>query len=293
MRMIDTYTDVLSLFYGKRFDLSVWREYAHSISPSLATLAEADAAVYEMATQVIPVIERATDNLTKLEETHASFVKATTHLSRRVVDVLGADLDVDLILYLGLCNGAGWATSLDGRKVVLLGLEKIIELDWCDAEKMTSLIYHELGHLWHEALGNLHHTSEVLLEQSVWQLYQEGVAMYCEQLLCGDLTGFCRHDAAWLSWCKEHKDALFAAYVRRIDQEESTQDFFGDWCSYQGHSDIGYYLGCELVKSLLPTHSLNEIAKLGVDVLLQALRDCAKPIRSSATDEGVRLLIVD
>lgn len=41
-------------------------------------------------------------------------------------------MDVDIILYLGLASGAGWATTLGGKRVILLGVEKIIEIDWYD-----------------------------------------------------------------------------------------------------------------------------------------------------------------
>ena len=277
MRILDTYNEIISLFAGKKFDLSVWREYAHSISPSLANKVEMDASAYDMAAQVIPVIEYATNNLMKLKETHESFIRATQHLETRVVCVFGTDLDVDVVLYLGLCNGAGWATSLDDRKTVLLGLEKIIELNWCDTDKMTSLIYHELGHLWHETVRIFHFISGDGWEKSVSQLYMEGVAMYCEQLLCGDMSKYHHHDDSWRAWCEKHKEALFAEYMRRVDHEESIQDFFGDWCSYQGRSDIGYYLGCAFVKELRQTYSLIEIANLGVEVLLKELRFCANP----------------
>ena len=61
-------------------------------------------------------------------------------------------VETDIILYLGLCNGAGWATSLDGRDAVLLGIEKIIELNWQDESAMQALIFHEIGHIWHKNL---------------------------------------------------------------------------------------------------------------------------------------------
>ena len=272
MRIVDTYCDIMTRFAGRSFDLSAWREYANTISPSLGTLVETDARGYDPVTQVIPVVEAATGNLLKLEETHASFAMATQHLPERILDVLGTGLDVDIVLYLGLCNGAGWATSVDGRKTVLLGLEKIIELDWCDAASMTSLIYHELGHLWHEACGKFHLAAGHEREKSVWHLYQEGIAMVVEQMLCADMTKYHRHDDAWLAWCEAHQEALVAEYLRRVEQGESTQDFFGDWCSYQGQSDVGYYLGCVFVKTLLQKYSLLETANLGVDVLLGELR---------------------
>lgn len=275
MRMIDSYHDIISMFAHKKFSFSVWREYANTISLSLASKAESDADSYDMDTQVIPVIEYAMNNIEKLEQTHESFLSATLQLEENFVRVFGTDVDVDIVLYLGLCNGAGWATSLDEKKTILLGIEKIIELNWCDKETMVSLIYHELGHMWHDMVGNLHLSTENGSEKSVWHLYQEGVAMYCEQLLCGNTAKYHSHDDIWVSWCDNHKEALFTEYIRRVAHNESTQDFFGDWCSYQEHSDVGYYIGCEFVKNLLQKYTLIEVANLRVETLIQELRHSA------------------
>lgn len=273
MRIIDSYHDIISMFAHKKFSLSAWREYANSTSLSLASKVESDAGAYDMDMQVIPVIEYAMNNIQKLEETHESFLSATLQLEENFVRVLGTAVDVDIVLYLGLCNGAGWATSLDGKKTILLGVEKIIEMNWCDKETMASLIYHELGHIWHDVVGTLRLSTENGSEKSVWHLYQEGVAMYCEQLLCGNKAKYHSHDDTWVRWCENHKEALFTEYIRRVVHNESTQDFFGDWCSYQEHSDVGYYIGCEFVKNLLHKYTLVEIANLPVETLMQELLD--------------------
>ncbi len=276
MRVVDTYNEIISLFSQKEFSLSLWRKYANSISLSLGQKVENDASSYDLDKQVVPVINYAISNVSKLEETHNSFVNATQQLKDRFIKVFKSDLDVDIILYLGLCNGAGWATSLDGKKTVLLGIEKIIELNWCDLQSMSSLIYHELGHIWHDMVGNLYLTTDKQSEKSIWQLYQEGVAMYCEQLLCNNFSFYHQNNDGWLNWCTKNKEALFFEYIRRVEDGESTQVFFGDWCNYQGYSDIGYYLGCELVKSLLNKYSLNEIANLSIETITYELRHYRK-----------------
>lgn len=272
MRVIDTYNEIKLLFSQKEFNLELWQKYANSISPSLRQKVESDASAYDLAKQVFPVINYALNNITKLEEMHNSFISTTQQLKNTFIEVFKNDLDVDIILYLGLCNGAGWATSLDGKKTILLGVEKIIELDWCDFESMSSLIYHELGHIWHDVVGNLSLKTENQSEKSVWQLYQEGVAMYCEQLLANNFSFYHQNKDEWLKWCVENKDNLFTEYLRRVDNGESTQDFFGDWCNYQGYSDVGYYLGCEFVKRLLKKYSLTEIANLSIETLSYELQ---------------------
>ena len=82
-------------------------------------------------------------------------------------------VETDIILYLGLCNGAGWATSLDGRDAVLLGIEKIIELNWQDESAMQALIFHEIGHIWHKPTGISIPRLGQRAKKSLAQLYQE------------------------------------------------------------------------------------------------------------------------
>jgi len=38
--------------------------------------------------------------------------------------------------------------------------------------------------------------------------------------------------------------------------------FFGDWCNYQGYSDVGYFIGCQFVKSLAEKYPIDQLAKL-------------------------------
>lgn len=39
----------------------------------------------------------------------------------------------------------------------------------------------------------------------------------------------------------------------------STQRYFGDWISYQGHGDVGYYLGCRFVHFILSKYLIDDI----------------------------------
>ena len=101
------------------------------------------------------------------------------------------------------------------------------------------------------------------------QLYQEGIAMTCEHILCGDDSYYHQNINGWLDWCNENKSEIKKEYLRRINNNESTRDFFGDWCSYKGHSDVGYFLGCEFIKFLLNKFSLTETANLSVKDLME------------------------
>jgi hypothetical protein len=104
------------------------------------------------------------------------------------------------MLYVGLCNGAGWVVNLDSEQYVLLGIEKIIELDWCDTKAMYGLIYHELGHIYQMQHGVL--TREYKGSDSfLWQLFTEGIAMYFEQRLMADDNFFHQNVNGWMNWC--------------------------------------------------------------------------------------------
>ncbi len=127
---------------------------------------------------------------------------------------------------------------------------------------MKSLIYHELGHIWHKAQLGGWPAVKTQAERSLLQLYQEGIAMRCEQLLCGDDAFYHQNRDGWLSWCRENLAEIATEFARRIAAGESTQDFFGDWCTWRGHSDTGYFLGCEFVRHGMKHLPFPETAKL-------------------------------
>jgi len=277
MNIIDTYPEIVALIVrsGGQFDKAEWKEYIGSISHSLTEKLEQDSGDYDFDKEIAPVLNMAFAKTGQLKQTHEAFVEVTAGLAEKTAALFGFALPVDIILYVGLCNGAGWATALDSKRTILLGMEKIVELDWCSREDMQGLIYHELGHIWHDIAGGEPAVDfENPREKSVWQLFREGVAMHVEQLLCGDEMAYHQNKHGWLDWCTRNRTQLWAEYQRRTEQGESTQPFFGDWCSYQGHSDVGYYLGCEFVKALAKKYSLQEIAAMGIDCVTEQFLLC-------------------
>ena len=76
---------------------------------------------------------------------------------------------------------------------------------------------------------------------------------------------------------QENEAEIKREYLRRVDKNISTQDFFGDWCSYKNHSDVGYYLGCggKFVKHLQRQYSLVDIASLNVNQLYNHFKEFA------------------
>lgn len=261
MKLIDTYEQIIAQF-SSGFDLERWYTYGAGIFPALPQMCIQSSEEYCFDTQVLPVILQALASKDKLEQAHYSFITATDDLSQRFEALFGMSLDTTIVFYLGLCNGAGWVTRVEQCPTILLGVEKIIELNWHTPSIMQGLIYHELGHIWHSSVGSMEQKPEGAKQQAVWQLYVEGVACQCEQLLAGHADQYHFGSAQWLAWCKRNETQLVQEYWRRIQAGESVQDFFGDWCSYQNHSNVGYYLGTCFVRWLIKRSTLLQAVQL-------------------------------
>ena len=276
MNIINTCDKIKSLFSGG-FDITVWRKYAGGISKELPSKCENDAKSYDFNKEVLPVLESALDE-EKIDFVSKNFQAVIETLNNNLTKLFDTEPDINIFLYLGLCNGAGWATTLDGKNTVLLGIEKIIELDWGDEKNLRALILHEIGHLWHKMNGKLYLPDFTKRRKAIQQLYQEGVAMVCEHILCGDNDFWHQDKDGWLDWCRENEAEIKKEYLRRLDANENVQDFFGDWCSYNGYSDVGYYLGCRFVEYLMKNKSLKEIANMSYNMLNKSFAEYANTV---------------
>ena len=192
MRIIDTYSNIPAAFENGAFSLDRWRDYIDAAIPGLRPLLEADANEMLSAGGVgweidcLPVLNALPEKSDRCQAAHDCFLRVTEGLDTAILGKFGKSLDVDIYFYLGLCNGAGWVTSLNGRTVVLLGLEKIVELDWCGQDDMRGLIWHELGHVYQAQYGVLERRFDRAADRFLWQLFTEGVAMVFEQTLATD-----------------------------------------------------------------------------------------------------------
>ncbi|MGN0570493.1 MAG: GNAT family N-acetyltransferase [Candidatus Fimenecus sp.] len=260
MQIINTCDKIKSIF-SNGFDISVWREYAAEISKELPEKCETDARNYSFEKDILPVISSALQE-DKIDFVNKNFQSVIKVLNDNLSKLFHGEPDINIILCLGLCNAAGWATTLDGKDTVLLGIEKIIELNWGDETNMRGLILHEIGHIWHKLNGTLYLHTFTKRRKSLEQLWQEGIAMVCEQVLCDDSDFYHQDKNGWLEWCRENENGIKKEYLYRLDNGISTQDFFGDWCSYNGHSDVGYFLGCRFVRHLMQSYSLKQIAAM-------------------------------
>ena len=276
MNIINT-CDKIKIVFADGFDITVWRKYAGEISKELPLKCENDAKDYDFKKDVLPVLESAL-NADKIDFVSKNFQLVVDTINANLSKLFDTEPDINIVLYLGLCNGAGWATTLDGKNTVLLGIEKIIELNWGDETNMRALILHEIGHLWHKLNGKLYIPDFTKRRKAIQQLYQEGVAMVCEHILCGDKDFWHQDKNGWLDWCSKNETEIKKEYLRRLDSNESVQDFFGDWCSYNGYSDVGYYLGCRFVEYLMKSHSLKEIANMSYNKLNKSFAEYATTV---------------
>lgn len=281
LRVIDTSVLVDGLFPGGRFDLTRWEDYINAIYPDSAALFREDVdaclagGAFTFEDNFLPVIQNVYQN-PRLDTLRASFSAVTDGLEERITGQFGQGLDADLTLYLGLCNGAGWVTRLAGRDVVLLGIEKILELNWQGPEAMAGLVYHELGHIYHRRHGALDQGPEEGPEGFIWQLFTEGAAMCFEQDLVGDSRWFHQDSGGWLAWCEAHFPQILADFDRDLSaMTRQNQRYFGDWCRYHGRGDTGYYLGARFVRRLLERFTFQRVIALMPECVYGLYREFA------------------
>lgn len=271
IKIVDTYEKINTLFDNGKFNYEKWEFYINAIYPDCAHIFKDEideytsTGEYTFEKDFLPVINAVYNN-PMLETMHNSFITVITNLNERIIHDFGSELNVDIVLYLGLGNAAGWVTQINGNATVLLGVEKIIELNWCDQESMYGLIYHELGHVYQEQYGVLEQTSEENEKKFVWHLFIEGVAMYFEQVLVGDLEYFHQDKDGWKTWCDENFTQILKDFNNDLPtMTQFNQRYFGDWCNYCGYGDVGYYLGNRFVHHLLKEYCFDTIITLPIE----------------------------
>lgn len=271
IRIIDTYADINTVFDHGIFSLEKWRLYMNSVYADSAHIFISDlqeclnAGNYKYETDVLPILQAVCGH-PALPALHASFVQVTDGLQEKVVSRFGRALDIDIVLYMGLCNAAGWVTQINGHEVILLGIEKILELHWYDEDSMRGLIYHELGHVYHKQHGAFEQESPRTEQAFVWQLFTEGVAMYFEQRLVNDLHYYHQDQNNWLAWCDAHFTQIRSDFHEDLPvMTAADQRYFGDWVSYHGKGDVGYYLGARFVQQLCEAYSFDDLLGMNLD----------------------------
>lgn len=275
IKIIDTYSQIGILFDDGTFNIEKWESYINSIYDNSANIFKddlreyLDSGNYIYEKDILPILNAVYEH-SKLATLHSLFCKVTDGLSENVIARFGRELDIDIVLYVGLCNAAGWVTNINGRDVILLGIEKILELNWCDANSLRGLIYHELGHVYHKQYGIFYQHSEDSSRNFVWQLFTEGIAMYFEQILVNNFNYYHQDQNNWLDWCDNHSQQILEDFYNDLPtMTRSNQKYFGDWVSYHGNGDVGYYLGTKFVQQLCGKYGFNQLINMTIDDIYQ------------------------
>lgn len=273
MRIINTSAELLSAYEDDNFSLSRWETYMEKYVPGAKKLCLDDMdsvidAGFSWEKDFLPVLNAVVQDTEKRAEAIRSFKAVTEQLEEKIRSRFGRVPETDIILYLGLCNGAGWVTPVNGRTSILLGIEKIIELNWCDVNAMTGLIVHEMGHVYQDQFGVLDRKPEPMPDQFIWQLFTEGIAMVFEQEVVGDPEYFHQDTAEWKSWCDRNAERIRQAFSDDLKtMTHDDQRYFGDWVKFEGHGDTGYYLGTRFVRFLLESDAFDNIINYDIDVV--------------------------
>ena len=273
MQIIDTTDKMMLSFASGRFQLTDWGSYMDAAVPGAKDLCLADMrecldAGCSWDGDYLPVLNAVAHDPGKRTEVIKTFHKLTDDLDAVITDRFGRTVDADLILYLGLCSGAGWVTTVRGRTTILFGIEKIMELNWQGSDAMTGLIYHELGHVYQAQYGVLTRESESLPDQFLWQLFTEGIAMVFEQELAGDPDSFHQYGEEWKQWCGGHLDLLRRSFFDDLStMTRADQCYFGDWVRFEGYGDTGYYLGARFVRFLLQFDSFESLIRYDLNTV--------------------------
>ena len=271
MKIIDTYSLALTSYGDSGFSFERWKKYINSALPGLfPILAEDVKSVLRTGEfseeDYLAALNMAGQNRDCLEAAHDSFARVTIGLDGIITERFGKSPDADVIFYLGLCNGAGWVTEYRGKTAILLGMEKIAELSWCGVGDMYGLICHELGHVYQKQYGILKRSFDKSEDSLLWQLFTEGVAMCFEQTAAGDPEFYHQDKNGWKEWCDGHFEQIksdFASDLKTMTPAD--QCYFGDWVSYNGRGDVGYYLGCRFVRYILSDYGFDEIIGFDID----------------------------
>lgn len=267
MNIINTYTEIESVFDIEHFNIEKWKAYIDKCVPGAKELCIDDMqecfdSGYSWQKDFLPVLDYVKENSAMCKEAINSFQTVTSNLDERITQIFNRTVHANVILYIGLCNGAGWVTEINGITSVLLGLEKILELGWVSIDDMTGLIVHELGHVYQSQYGVLHEETDNFADKYLWQLFTEGVAMVFEQKVVGKDEYFHQDKNGWKNWCDCNKEMIKQSFFEDLMiMTNKNQRYFGDWVRFEGYADVGYYLGTMFVRFLLQNDEFDNVIK--------------------------------
>lgn len=283
LQIIDSFPEMEALCANQAFDMGHWERYIKGVLPEVYQLCMDDmnwilaTGQFTFEADYLPVLQLVFSHSDRRKQTHELFVQLTRGLEGKITQLFGRCPDVNLVFYLGLCNAAGWVTTINQRTHILLGIEKIMELQWDNPGDFLGLLYHELGHAHHMQYGRFSCDMADARRKFLWQLFSEGVALCYEQMLMGSAAYYHKDKNGWKAWCDEHFEQIMQDFTLDLPTMAfDTQRWFGDWVSYQGRGDVGYYLGCRFVQHILKSLSFDQTIKLDIQGIEQFYADFLK-----------------
>jgi len=270
LKVINAANNIADFFQDDCFSIEQWNKYIDTVLPlhknifidDMQEAIHTGSLTFE--NNYLPVLNNALMNKKSREKVVSSFRKVTDNLNEKILKTMGNTIEATVILYMGLCNGAGWVININSCQYVLLGIEKIIELGWQDINDMYGLIYHELGHIYQMQYGQLkrnYKNSDAFL----WQLFIEGIAMLFEQKLIGNNDYFHQDKNGWANWCAANLNMIMNDFNSDlINMTRENQRYFGDWVNYNGYHDVGYYLGARFVQWLNAKYQFEEMLNFDI-----------------------------
>lgn len=274
LKIINAINKIADIYSNESFDINEWYSYIESINSNLKQLCLDDmneaisTGLVTFENDYLPILNTVINDDKNRNEVLTSFEIVTKNLEDKIISKFGKTIDVEIILYLGLCNGAGWVVTIDDKTYCLLGIEKIMELNWCDVNSMYGLIYHELGHVYHNQYGILERIFNNNRHQFSWQLFTEGIAMYFEQTLIGNYDYFHQDKNGWKEWCDKNISQIKIDFYNDLnDMIFENQRYFGDWVYYNEHNDVGYYLGAKFVQFICSKYQFDDILSFNIGLV--------------------------
>ncbi len=228
----------------------------------------------ESKEKVFPDLE---ERLPRMEEARENLLELIPEIHDRARKFFELDPEISIVIYVGIGCGAGWSTEFKGKSALLFGLENIAECDWTDHRSLEGLTAHELSHLFHERIREA--SDLPIREGPFWRLYKEGVAKWSEfKILDRESWYEARglNDSSWLNWCREHKAWLGEEFLRTVEEEESTDKFFGSWYDLRGWKQTGYFLGYQTLSHLQTSKNLSKFELLKIQNTAEEMKRTLK-----------------
>ncbi len=260
-------TNLDRLFENGTFSIEKWKHYIENVFSGLSKVVIEDSSGYNFEKDILPIINNVYDNKERINKLEIIFHNVLEDVDKVIKKKTGRDLECEIILYLGLCNGAGWVVEHGGKTIILLGIEKILELNLDKHDEMMKLIFHELGHVYQSQYGNLNKQFDSKSLQLLWQLYTEGIAAYFEQSIMEGNTSNTQYSNFWKEGLEKMLPQLKKDFRKDLDvlNDRFTQRYFGDWVFYNGYCDAGYFLGEKFINYLCLKKEFNDILDLSIE----------------------------